>query len=80
MIYMIINTHHNNVMSFTNFTNQLHFNFHLPFQVGNWVASCILQFDTVEERSEAIEQFITIAQVRHGNVEQMWEGPGGEAM
>ena len=33
------------------------------FQEGNWVASCILQFETVEKRAEIIEQFISIAQV-----------------
>ena len=33
------------------------------FQVGNWVASSILQYDVLEERIEVVQQFITIAKV-----------------
>ena len=33
-------------------------------QVGNWVAHGILQFEELEERVEAIQQFILIAKVR----------------
>ena len=35
----------------------------VTMQVGNWVANSILQYEELEERVEAVQQFILIAKV-----------------